>query len=49
VKMPGFNPDEHESAAGGCYVTPHLLDQYGPLTEMPGRKRPGKEAPGALA
>lgn len=42
-KMPGFNPDEHEGAAGGCYVTPHLLDEYGPLTEMPGRKTARKE------
>jgi hypothetical protein len=41
-KMPGFDPDRHESAAGGCYVTPHLLDQYGPLTEMPSRKRAGE-------
>lgn len=37
-RMPGFNPAEHESAAGGCYVTPHLLDTYGPLTEMPAKK-----------
>lgn len=34
-KMPGFNPDEHESACGGVWITPYLLDRYGPLTEMP--------------
>jgi len=38
-RMPGFSPAEHESAARGCYVTPHLLDEYGPLTEIPARKR----------
>ena len=43
-RMPGFDPDQYEGAAGGCYVTPHLLEQYGPLTEMPERKRTGKEA-----
>lgn len=36
-RMPGFNRAEHESDAEGCYVTPHLLDKYGPLTEI--RKR----------
>jgi len=41
--MPGFNPDEHEGDAEGCYVTPHLLDKYGPLTEMPARKSARKE------
>jgi hypothetical protein len=45
-RMPGFSPAEHDSAAGGCYVTPHLLDQYGPLTEIPGRGRAGKETGG---
>ena len=45
-RMPGFDPDQHAGAAGGCYVTPHLLDNYGPLTEMPGRERTGKEAGG---
>jgi hypothetical protein len=37
-RMPGFNPAEHEGDAQGCYVTPHLLDKYGPLTEIPPRK-----------
>lgn len=46
-KMPGFNPAEHEAAAGGAYVTPHLLDAYGPLTEIPARKP--KEAGDARA
>jgi len=41
-KMPGFDPGEHEGPAGGCYVTPHLLGQYGPLTEIPSRKAKGK-------
>jgi hypothetical protein len=46
-RMPGFDPSEHESDAEGCYVTPHLLDKYGPLTEIPARvprRRPA--APG---
>jgi hypothetical protein len=43
-RMPGFSPDEHESAAGGCYITPHLLDQYGPLTEIPVRGHSGKDS-----
>jgi hypothetical protein len=38
-RMPGFDPAGHEDAAGGCYVTPHLLDKYGPLTEIPRRTR----------
>lgn len=38
-KMTGFNPAEHEWQAGGAYVTPALLDEYGPLTEIPERKR----------
>lgn len=38
-RMPGFDPAEHEEAAGGCYVTPHLLDEYGPLTEMPASRK----------
>lgn len=33
--MTGFNPDEHEPASGGAWITPWLLDQYGPLTEIP--------------
>jgi hypothetical protein len=41
-KMRGFNQDEHESAAGGMCVTPSLLAEYGPLTEI--RKR-GKTVP----
>jgi hypothetical protein len=44
-RMPGFNPAEHEGDAEGCYATPHLLDKYGPLTEIPGRavKKAGKD------
>ena len=33
-KMPGFDPDEHESACEGAWITPWLLDRYGPLTEV---------------
>jgi hypothetical protein len=39
-KMPGFNRAEHEWGAGGAQVTPALLDEYGPCTEIP-RKREG--------
>lgn len=42
--MPGFNPAEHEGAAGGAWITPWLLDRYGPVTEIPARKP--KEKPG---
>jgi hypothetical protein len=41
-KMHGFNPDEHEWGAGGAWVTPALLDEYGPLTEIPQRDRTRK-------
>jgi len=34
-KMRDFDPDEHESASGGVWLTPHLLQRYGPLTELP--------------
>lgn len=34
-KMRGFDPDEHESASGGVWLTSHLLERYGPLTELP--------------
>lgn len=33
-RMPSFDPDEHESSAGGCQLTPFLLETYGPLTEV---------------
>ncbi len=33
-RMPGFDPDEHESACGGCYPTPWLIEKYGPMTEI---------------
>jgi len=33
-KMRGFDPDEHEPASQGVWLTPHLLDRYGPLTEL---------------
>lgn len=33
-RMPGFDPNEHEGGCGGCWVTPDLLNRYGPLTEV---------------
>ncbi|MFG1659023.1 hypothetical protein ACGFIY_21075 [Micromonospora chersina] len=33
-KMRGFNPDEHEPSCGGVQLTPFLLDEWGPLTEL---------------
>jgi hypothetical protein len=33
-KMRDFDPDEHESAAGGMYVWASLIVQYGPITEI---------------
>jgi hypothetical protein len=33
-KMPGFDPGKHEPACEGAWITPWLLDQYGPLTEV---------------
>lgn len=38
-KMPGFDPDRHEWGSGGAWVTPALLDEYGPCTEIPQKKR----------
>lgn len=35
-RMVGFDPDEHESRAQGCQVTPYLLETYGPITEVRG-------------
>lgn len=40
-RMPGFDPDEHESAAQGCQLTPFLLETYGPVTEAPTSTRLG--------
>lgn len=34
-RMQKFDPDQHEPAAGGMWVTPFLLQEYGPLTELP--------------
>ncbi|MBM0235901.1 hypothetical protein JNW88_00165 [Micromonospora sp. ATA32] len=33
-KMRGFDPDQHESSCGGVQLTPFLLDEWGPLTEV---------------
>jgi hypothetical protein len=33
-KMEGFDPDQHESAAQGVWLTPYLLENYGPITEL---------------
>jgi hypothetical protein len=43
--MPGFDPDEHEPECGGSWLTPYLLDAYGPLTELPAGGRKGTPAP----
>jgi hypothetical protein len=40
-KMTGFNPDEHETAAQGAWITPWLLDSYGPCTEIPASGQKG--------
>lgn len=32
-RMRDYESGEHDSAAGGVYLTPHLLTAYGPLTE----------------
>lgn len=45
-KMPGFDPDEHEPACGGVWITPWLLEQYGPMTEVPQRARRGTRKAG---
>lgn len=37
--MTGFRAGQHEEAAQGAWITPWLLDRYGPLTEIPGRTR----------
>lgn len=33
-KMRGFDPNRHESSCGGVWITPFLLDEWGPLTEV---------------
>jgi len=38
-KMPGYDPDQHEPGCEGAWITPYLLDRYGPLTGIPGRSR----------
>jgi hypothetical protein len=38
-KMPGFDPERHDGACAGAQITPWLLDEFGPLTEIPGRGR----------
>jgi hypothetical protein len=40
-KMTGFDPEEHETAAQGAWITPWLLDRYGPCTEIPARGQKG--------
>lgn len=37
--MTGFDPDDHEPAAQGAWITPWFLDRYGPVTEIPIGKR----------
>lgn len=43
--MVGFDPAEHEGTAGGAWITPWLLDRYGPLTELPCKTPPGNRRP----
>jgi hypothetical protein len=45
--MKGFDPAEHEGAAGGAWITPWLLERYGPLTEIPPAK--ARQATGGKA
>ncbi|MER7167266.1 hypothetical protein ABT336_14500 [Micromonospora sp. NPDC000207] len=33
-KMRDFDPDNHAPECGGVLLTPHLLDAWGPLTEV---------------
>lgn len=40
--MPGYSPARHETAAGAAWITPWLLDEYGPVTEIPPRKPKGR-------
>lgn len=41
-RMTGFNPDQHDEAAQGAWITPWFLDEYGPVTEIPPRKPKGE-------
>jgi len=34
-RMPGFDADQHEGATSGVWLTPFLLESYGPLTGLP--------------
>jgi hypothetical protein len=38
-KMPGFDRAKHGADCAGVWITPWLLDGYGPLTELPARSR----------
>lgn len=33
-RMRDHDPNEHEGAAAGVYLTPHLLTAYGPVTAV---------------
>ncbi|ACZ87169.1 hypothetical protein [Streptosporangium roseum] len=37
--MRDHDPDEHEGAAAGVYLTPHLLTEYGPVTAIQPKTR----------
>lgn len=43
-KMPGYDPAQHEDSCAGVWITPWLLEKYGPLTEIRphGRMRVGR-------
>jgi hypothetical protein len=45
--MTGFDPAQHEGAAGGAWITPWLLERYGPLTELPPKATRAGQAGGA--
>jgi hypothetical protein len=39
-RMHTYDPDEHESSAGGIHLTPDLLTAYGPVTAMVSKPAP---------
>ncbi len=48
-KMASFDPGEHEPASRRVLATPSLLDEYGPLTEMPERTRERRQGQAGTA
>ncbi len=39
-RMCDYDPDEHESRAGESWLTPHLMEEYGPLTDADAEEPP---------